>query len=89
MSVATDTATELEDQIFDAAKFAQQAVLDGVRAWADVVKKVVPVDSLPFADQLPSPTDAIGTVDKAYALAERVIANQKQFAHDLLAAVTA
>ena len=40
--------------------------------------------SLPFAGKLPTPEE---TVDNAYHMAEQLLANQRQFAEDVLEAV--
>jgi outer membrane biosynthesis protein TonB len=44
----------------------------------------LPLVSLPFADKLPTPEEA---VDNAYHLAEQLLANQRRFAEDVLQAV--
>jgi hypothetical protein len=46
--------------------------------------KLPPV-SLPFADKLPTPEEA---VDSAYHMAEQLLANQRRFAEDLVKAMT-
>ncbi len=46
--------------------------------------KLPPV-TLPFADKLPTPGEAVGS---AYQMAEQLLANQRKFAEDLVKAVT-
>lgn len=82
-STTSTTYAAIEDQVLDAVKFGQQAIVDGVRAVTETVKNVIPAGSVPFADSLPKPSEY---VERAFSLSERLLANQKQFTQDLLAA---
>lgn len=78
----------VDQQVLDAVKSNQAAVVDAVRTWAESVQKLIPdVDaaSVPGADALPSPADL---VDRAYEFASELLAAQRDFTHELLAAAT-
>jgi hypothetical protein len=76
-----DTAVNVQDQVLDAIKASQDAVLSAVTT---LVEKTAPIvdklPSAPFADQMPSSVDAL---DKAFGFAEKLLASQKDFATKL------
>jgi hypothetical protein len=79
-----DTAVNVQDQVLDAIKASQDAVLSAVTT---LVEKTAPIadklPSAPFADQLPSSVDVL---DKAFGFAEKLLASQKEFATKLVEA---
>jgi hypothetical protein len=57
--------------------------LETVRTAAPKLPSKLPQVSLPFADKLPTPQDAVAN---AYHLAEQLLASQRKFAEDLVKA---
>ena len=55
--------------------------LETVRTTAPKLPSKLPQVSLPFADKLPTPQDAVAN---AYRLAEQLLASQRRFAEDLV-----
>lgn len=78
MANATDMIGSLEDQVLDAVRQSQDAVVKAVRTWADAGKNLVPeLPALPFADQLPSAKELL---EQAFDFADRLLATQREFA---------
>jgi hypothetical protein len=81
------TATqELQGQILDAIRKSQEAVTDAIRNWAETVRSItpsLPAAPVPFADKLPKPGEL---VSNAYDFAEQLLAAQRKFAEDVIAA---
>ncbi len=87
-----------QEEFLAATRKSQEAMIAAIRTWFETVRtatpkltsvygrlpKLPPV-SLPFADKLPTPEEA---VDNAYQMAEKLLANQRKFAEDLLEAMT-
>src|SRR5260370_42222518 len=77
---------ELKDQILDTIGKSQEAVPDAIRTWAETVQSIppsLPVPPMPFADKLPKPGELVGN---AYDFAEKLLAAQRKFAEDVIAA---
>ena len=77
---------ELQDEFINAIRKNQEAVVEGVRTWADTVRSVtpkVPSVQMPLADKLPKPEDV---VTSAYDFAEKLLSSQRQFAEELVKA---
>ncbi len=77
---------ELQSQVLDAIRKGQQAVTDAIKAWAGTVEAVtpsLPVRQLPFTSRLPKPGELVAD---AYDFAEQLLAAQRRFAEDVLAA---
>ena len=90
-----------QEEFLAATRKSQEAMIAAIRTWFETVRtatprltsvyaplterlpKLPPV-SLPFAGKLPTPEE---TVDNAYHMAEQLLANQRQFAEDVLEAV--
>jgi hypothetical protein len=81
------TATqEFQGQILDTIRKSQEAVTDAIRTWAETVQSItpsLPIPSVPFADKLPKPGEL---VSNAYDFAEQLLAAQRKFAEDVIAA---
>jgi len=91
----------LQEDFLAATRKSQEAMIAAIKIWFETVRtatprltsvytpltgrlpKLPPV-SLPFADKLPTPEQA---VDNAYHMAEQLLANQRQFAEDVLKAM--
>jgi hypothetical protein len=74
----------VQEQILDTIRKSQQAVTDAIRTWAETVQSVTPsLPAAPLADKLPKPGEL---VSDAYDFAERLLAAQRKFAEDVIAA---
>ena len=81
----TGAVTGLQDQILDTITAVQDPIVEAVTQWAETASGFLPEDrpTLPFADQLPTLTDA---VELSYGFAERLVQNQHEFASSLVEA---
>jgi len=79
---STKRTTEAQDQILEAVRQSQAAVVDGLRSWTETVQQLVPArTSWSLADQLPTPAEA---VDSVYDFAAQLLKLQREFAHSLI-----
>ena len=84
MPTATEFTRTAQDQVFESVRQSQQAVVEAVRLWAKAVEKAVPaIPAVPFADELPRPEEAL---EGAFDFAEKLLAAQREFARNVLAA---
>ena len=83
------TATqELQGEILKTVQKSQEAVVDAIQAWADAVQSIkppLPDMNIPFTDKLPKPQELVAN---AYDFAEQLLATQRKFAEDVVAATT-
>ncbi len=80
------TTQEIQGEILDAVRKGQDAVVDAIGQWAAAVHSVTPpitVPHLPYADKLPKPEEFVAS---AYDFAEQLLASQRTFTENLLAA---
>ncbi len=73
---------EVEGQILETVRKSQEAIVNALKAWADVVQSItpsLPTPSLP--DNVPGPEEL---VTNAYDFAEQLLAGQRKFAEDVL-----
>jgi len=81
--------TDLQNQILDTIRKSQETVVEAIKTWADTIQSVTPslpipnVPSVPFTDKLPKPGELVAS---AYDFAEQLLASQRKFAEDVLAA---
>jgi hypothetical protein len=80
---AQGVVNRVETQVLEGIRRTQDAVVKVVRTWAEAGKNISPA-LRPIGDRLP---DATKLVDHGFALADRVLANQRTFALSLLKAV--
>jgi hypothetical protein len=89
MSTTTDfqdLAQKGQEQFLAAVRESQQAVVDAVGAWSQTVQGIASaVPPVPGADQLPG---AEAVIDNTFDLVEKLIAGQREFARNLLAAAS-
>lgn len=79
---AADITESVQNQVLDALKQYQDLLLEAVRGAAETVEEIVPVrPELPFANQLPRPTEVAGNV---FDFAEKLLANQREFVTNVL-----
>jgi hypothetical protein len=82
--MASNPAQDLQEEFLSATKKSQEIVLQAIKTWVEAAQAVtpkVPNVKLPFADQLPNPADL---VSGGYDFAEKVLANQRHFAEEIL-----
>jgi hypothetical protein len=85
---ATTTTQELQGEILKTVRKGQEAVVDAIQAWADAVQSIkppLPDLNIPFTDKLPQPAEFVAS---AYDFVEQLLASQRKFAEDVLAATT-
>jgi hypothetical protein len=83
----TDASSDrVEQQVVDAVRANQSAVLDAVRSWADSVQRLIPeMPANPVTGALPDPSEL---VDRAYDFASELLKAQREFTHELLRATS-
>ena len=89
MADPKDTTQEIQAQVLDGIRKSQEAVIDGMRAWAETVQQLVPGTgqaAVPGGGQLPSPTEV---VDSVFDFAAQLLNAQRELAHSVLGATTA
>jgi hypothetical protein len=84
MSSVTELTQKGQEQFLEAVRESQQAVVDAVAAWSQTVQGfATTVPSVPGAEQLPSAEEII---DNTFDLVEKLVAGQREFARNLVAA---
>jgi hypothetical protein len=74
----------VQDQLLEAIVTGEEAVLSGVKTLAQSTQPITgKLPEMPFADRLPNPVDI---VDNAFGFAEKLLANQRDFAVKLVQA---
>ena len=78
------TLSDAQDQTLKVVRQSQQAVVDAVRTWAEAVESAIPeLPALPYGDRLPTPSEVVET---SFGFAEQLLAAQREFAQNILAA---
>lgn len=78
----TEITENVQAQVLEALKQYQDLVVEAVRGAADTVEEVIPNrPEIPFADQLPKPSELAGNV---FDFAEKLLANQREFVTNVL-----
>ncbi|HJY69285.1 MAG TPA: hypothetical protein VJ254_21400 [Streptosporangiaceae bacterium] len=79
-----------QEEVLAATRKGQEAMMAAIKTWLETVRTAapklpskLPQVSLPFADKLPTPQDAVAN---AYHLAEQLLASQRRFTEDLVKA---
>jgi hypothetical protein len=88
MADVRSATQEFQEQILDTIRKSQAAVTDAIRTWAQTVQSItpsLPTPSVPLADKLPKPGEL---VSNAYDFAEQLLATQRKFAEDVIAATS-
>jgi len=81
MPTEKDPTQEIQGQVLDGIRKSQEAVIDGMRTWAETIQQLVP-----GTDQLPTPTEV---VDSVFDFAAQLLNAQRELAHSVLGATTA
>jgi hypothetical protein len=88
MSNTKTVGQELQGEILKTVRKSQETVVDAIQMWADAVQAIkppMPEMSIPFSNKLPKPEEWVAG---AYDFAEQLLAAQRKFAEDVLAATT-
>jgi hypothetical protein len=79
-----------QEEVLAATRKSQEAMMAAIKTWLETVRTAapklpskLPQVSLPFADKLPTPQDAVAN---AYHLAEQLLASQRKFTEELVKA---
>ena len=89
MPTDKDPTQELQAQVLDGIRKSQEAVIDGMRTWAETIQQLVPgaaQSPLPRTEQLPTPAEV---VDSVFDFAAQLLNAQRELAHSVLGATTA
>jgi hypothetical protein len=89
MPAKRDPTQELQAQVLDGIRKSQEAVIDGMRTWAETIQQLVPGTTqaaVPRTDQLPTPAEV---VDSVFDFAAQLLNAQRELAHSILGATTA
>jgi hypothetical protein len=81
---ALESISNVEDQVIDGIKQAQDVSLKGIKAVVDAVAGYVPEFDRPFADRLPTASEL---VDNAYGFAAELLKVNKAYAHQVIDAL--
>ena len=84
--MASNPAEQMQDEFLSAIRTSQDIVLQAIKTWVESAQALtpkVPSVQVPLAEQLPKPEDV---VSGTYDFAEQVLANQRQFAEEILKA---
>jgi hypothetical protein len=85
MPTEKDPTQELQAQALDGIRKSQEAVIDGMRTWAETIQQLVP-GTAQAAGQLPTPAEV---VDSVFDFAAQLLNAQRELAHSVLGATTA
>jgi len=89
MPTEKDPTQELQAQVLDGIRKSQEAVIDGMRTWAETIQQLVPGTAQaagPRTGQLPTPAEV---VDSVFDFAAQLLNAQRELAHSVLGATTA
>jgi hypothetical protein len=85
-TTVSDYAQTAQEQTLKTVRQGQQAIIEGIRAWANAVEKAIPnVPATPYADELPTPHEIVQT---SFEFAEQLLKSQRQFAEGVLDAAS-
>jgi hypothetical protein len=79
--MATTVRGELEEEFLSTLRKGQEIALDALKTLVDSVQFVRTPVRMPFADRLPT---AQQVVAEGYDFSERLLANQRQFADEVI-----
>ena len=80
----TEYTRAAQDQVLNALKQSQDAVVKAVETWSGAVAKLpVPPVDVPYSDELPKPEEILETT---FEFAQRLLDAQRDFARNVLRA---
>jgi hypothetical protein len=75
-----------QDQFLAAVRESQQAVVDAVGAWSQTMQGIASAaPPIPGTEQLP---DTQTVIDNTFDLVDKLVASQREFAHNLVTAAS-
>jgi hypothetical protein len=89
MPTDQDPTQELQAQVLDNIRKSQEAVIDGMRTWAETIQQLVPGTAQaaqPATGRLPTPAEV---VDSVFDFAAQLLDAQRELAHSVLGATSA
>jgi len=89
MPAENDPTQEIQAQVLDGIRKSQEAVIDGMRTWAETIQQLVPgatQAAMPRTEQLPTPAEV---VDSVFDFAAQLLNAQRELAHSVLGATGA
>jgi hypothetical protein len=85
-TTTTDFAQNAQETTLKTVRQGQQAIVEGVKAWANAVEKAIPeTPALPYSDELPNPQEI---VQSSFKFAEQLLKAQREFAENILDAAS-
>jgi hypothetical protein len=81
LATTTQTPERVQNDWLDAGRLGQDVIVETLRIWSDAVHRALAVPT-----GLPGRFDVAAFVDTGFDLAERLLANQRDLAHQLLGA---
>jgi hypothetical protein len=82
VSNAQEIGQKVQDQTLDTVRKAQDAFVEAVTAWTETASKAP--TSADFTKQFPTVAEVI---DANFDFAQRILSNQREFAHRIIAAI--
>jgi hypothetical protein len=86
----TPPAVSPQDQLLEGLREGQEALLENVRTWVQAAEKAAAalptVETPALSAELPEPKEVLAS---SFDFAEKLLANQRRFAEELIAAVPA
>jgi hypothetical protein len=86
--MGTTVREELQEEFFSTLRKGQEVALEALTTWVKTVRLVtpaMPAYRVPLADRLPRAHEIVGG---SYDFAEHLLANQRQFADEVITAVS-
>ncbi len=77
---------DMQEEFLKAIRRSQELVVGAIRTWAEAVEPYapkLPLRRIPLAQRLPKPGEV---VENTYDFAEKLLANQRKFAEEVLKA---
>jgi hypothetical protein len=89
MPTAKDPTQELQAQVLDGIRKSQEAVIDGMRTWAETIQQLVPGTTQAAVSRTGQLPTAAEVVDSVFDFAAQLLNAQRELAHSVLGATTA
>ena len=85
--MASNPTQAVQNEVLNTVSKSQEAVVDAIKTWVETVQSItpkLPSVNVPLADKLPKPEEV---VSNAYEFAEKLLADQRKFAEDMVKAL--
>lgn len=88
-TTATPNPADLQDQVLDGIRQSQQALLEAARTWGEATQNAsASMPSMPAAPAIEGVPSPAQLVESSFEFAEKLLASQRDFTKELLAAVS-